>query len=253
VQVNWRNLALGHRTLDVEHATFVVQPAHPSIHDANFIHDVTATSERAIDALLSRARAEYAQCHTLTFRLGPETPPSFEARLALIGTERNRTLVLLLEGVLTGTARAHPIVPIEDEQGWAALGRVKRADWREHAARLGEDPARTEIPDGLTATQRLKCPPVRCFLAYADHEPVGFLNAWGGMDAIGQVEDLFVLPACRRRGIATALIHRGVAEARRMGAHGVVICADASDTPKTMYAAMGWRPVAVCRQYGVSV
>lgn len=53
----------------------------------------------------------------------------------------------------------------------------------------------------------------------------------------------------RHRGLATALIHHCVAEARREGAGPVVIVADPTDTPKRMYAAMGFRPVAVKRDY----
>jgi GNAT superfamily N-acetyltransferase len=90
-------------------------------------------------------------------------------------------------------------------------------------------------------------------MAYVDDAPVGFFNAWEGIDRLGQVEDLYVLPEFRHRGIATALIHRCVAEARARGAGPIEICADPAETPKEIYAAMGWRPIAVCRQYGVKL
>ena len=47
-----------------------------------------------------------------------------------------------------------------------------------------------------------------------------------------------------------ALIHRCVAHCREQGAGLIVITAIASDTPEVMYAAMGFRPVAVKRDYG---
>lgn len=50
-----------------------------------------------------------------------------------------------------------------------------------------------------------------------------------------------------------ALIHRCVAHCREQGAGSIVIAATASDTPKEMYAAMGFRPVAVKREYGKGV
>jgi hypothetical protein len=58
-------------------------------------------------------------------------------------------------------------------------------------------------------------------------------------------------PAAHRshRGLATALIHPCVADARSKGAGPVVIAADPTDTPKHMYAAMGFRPVAVYSHY----
>lgn len=66
---------------------------------------------------------------------------------------------------------------------------------------------------------------------------------------MGQVEDLYVRPSARGRGIATALLHHGIADCRRHGATAVAIVADADDTPKAAYARMGFEPVAVKREY----
>jgi predicted N-acetyltransferase YhbS len=60
---------------------------------------------------------------------------------------------------------------------------------------------------------------------------------------------LFVEAAFRHRGLATALIHHCVRRCREAGAGPVVIVADPDDTPKHMYAAMGFRPVATKRDY----
>jgi GNAT superfamily N-acetyltransferase len=250
--VTWLNLALGHEAIETGLATFVRNPAFPSIHDANFVYDVTASTDEAIERLLERARIEYADCETVTFRLGPDAPPALEARLGVDAIERNRTLVMLLEDELEGVPPVHELMPIEDEAGWAALSDLKRADWRENAAKMGCDPNRMEIPDALAATSRLKSPAVRHFLALGGGRPVGCFNSWSGVDGVGQVEDLFVLPEWRHLGVATALIHRCVADARARGAGPIVICTDLSDTPKTLYRRMGWRPLAVCRQYGMA-
>jgi predicted GNAT family acetyltransferase len=69
------------------------------------------------------------------------------------------------------------------------------------------------------------------------------------VNGIGQVEDLFTHPDFRHRGIATALIAHCVADARARGAGPVLITADPLDTPKQMYAAMGFRPFSVTRNY----
>ena len=87
-------------------------------------------------------------------------------------------------------------------------------------------------------------------LAYQDGQAVGYFSAWEGLDGVGQVEDLFVLSSYRHRGIATALIHSCVGAARARGAGPVVIVTEVTNTSKTMYAALGWQPVAICRQYG---
>jgi len=249
-RVNMLNLALGHRTFVTEGATFVVNPSFPSIYDANFMYDISASSEAEIDALMARARREFTHCTTLTFRIDPWAPPSFESRLALTGVEQNRSLVMVLPGELRGEAPHHDLRPTVDDPGWRALREMKRAEWGElgNPAEKGWD-----VPDGLAGAARLKCPPARYTMAYIDDQPVGFFSAWAGVDGVGQVEDLFVLPPYRHRGIATALIHHCVREARTQGAGPVVICSNPAETPKAMYAAMGWRPLLVGRQYGLRV
>ena len=86
-------------------------------------------------------------------------------------------------------------------------------------------------------------------MAYVDGQPRAYLASWEGLDGVGQVEDLFTHPEFRHRGLATALIHHCVADCRAHGAGPVVIVADTADTPKRMYAAMGFRPVATSRTY----
>jgi GNAT superfamily N-acetyltransferase len=250
VDVNWRNLALGHEVFEADGATFVRNTAFPSIYDANFMFNAAASTPGQIECLLERARREYAHASKLTFRLDAWTPPAFEARLALDGYDRSDSLLFVLEGAVRGKSpKPVDIRPIKDDAGWDAFRAMKRSDWAEHAARIHEDPSNMAIPDGLAGTSRLKGPPVRYFLAFADGAPVGFFNAWEGSGGVGQVEDLFVLPAFRRRGFATALIHHCVADARAHGAGPVVIVADPTDTPKNIYAAMGWQPAAVTRQW----
>jgi GNAT superfamily N-acetyltransferase len=101
----------------------------------------------------------------------------------------------------------------------------------------------------MVRVHRGKSPPVRYWLAYVDGRPRGFVASLVGPNATGQVEDLYIEPEMRHRGLATALIHRAVADCRAQGAGPVLIVADGSDTPKTMYAAMGFRPTAVEHKY----
>ncbi len=60
---------------------------------------------------------------------------------------------------------------------------------------------------------------------------------------------MFTHPDFRHRGLATALIDHCVADRRAHGAGPVVIVADPTDTPKRMYAALGFRPVAIKRSW----
>jgi len=135
-----------------------------------------------------------------------------------------------------------------DLKGWAEADRLKKLDWAETRAKLGRDPL-PKVGERLARLARLKTPPVRKWLAYVDGEARGMASAWDGVDGAAQVEDVFVKPEYRHRGLGTALIHCCVADCRARGSNTVVIVADAGDTPQTMYAAMGFRPVATKRRY----
>jgi ribosomal protein S18 acetylase RimI-like enzyme len=247
IEVNWRNLALGHDVSRLYGGVFVKNTALPDIYDANFVFDVIASEPAEIDRLLALAAREYAHAAKITFRLDPFTPPAFEARLALEGYERSEGILMLLDGPLRRPAGTFRILPIEDAAGWTALAELKRLDWREHGTDKTLDP--DTIADRLVASGRLKSPPVQYVLAYVDGRAVGHCSAWEGFDGIGQVEDFFVHPGHRHRGIGTALLHHCVEAARARGAGSMVIVVDAANTAKSMYAVLGWRPIALCRQY----
>src|SRR5882672_2569888 len=66
---------------------------------------------------------------------------------------------------------------------------------------------------------------------------------------LDHVEDLFTRADFRGRGIGTALISACVADARARGAGPILIGARPTDTPKHMYAALGFRPLCVQRNY----
>jgi len=242
-------MALGCEWSEDAGATFIRNPSVPRIRDANQVIGVTASSAPAeIERLLARADREYADCPHRQFRLDFTASPEFEARLALEGYERKDTLVMLLEGEPAGAAKPHDIRPVESEADWQAYSALHEIDWREYADKIpgGADMA---VAEQMMRSRRAKTPPVRYWLACADGEPRAYLASWEGVDGVGQVEDLFTHPEFRHRGLATALIHHGVADCRARGAGPVVIVADTADTPKRMYAAMGFRPVATSRTY----
>ena len=249
LQVNYRNLALGHEVSERAGATFVRNVSLPRIYDANFVFDVSASTPEAVRELVKEAEFEYRDVERLTFLCDSFTPPAFEARLALDGFEQRTALVLLLEGALSLNVREADVRDVRTNADWDDYRRLKQIDWRDHAARIGMDPDR-QIADDLATAGRLKSPPVQYLLACIDDRAVGYCQAWHGLDAFGQVEDLFVDPAARHRGVATALLHRAVGAARAGGAGPVVIVADPTDSPRAMYAALGWRPVALMRQWG---
>lgn len=248
LDVDAANLALGHETFEAEGAVFVRDREYPLIYDANHVTHVTASTPEQIDRLLTRVEREFDGMGHREFGVDFRTPPAFVARLALEGYERRDALVMVLEGALIGSTPEHEIRAIETEEDWQAYAELHALDWHEHLVRQqrSEDAA---VPEQMWKTHRAKQPPIQYWLACAEGKPVAFLNSWSGIDGVGQVEDLFTHPDYRHRGLATALIHRCVADCRRKGAGPVVIVSDPTDTPKLMYAAMGFRPVAAYSHY----
>ena len=70
-----------------------------------------------------------------------------------------------------------------------------------------------------------------------------------GPHGMGIVEDLFTLPAYRKRGIATALIRRAVEHARDRGMAAMLIGALAEETAKSLYVSLGFVPQCLTRHY----
>lgn len=240
--------ALGNDRLDVDGAVFIRNRETPAIWDANHVTHVTASSHDQIDRLLERVEREYAGFRHRRFDLDFTTPPQFEACLTLEGYQRSDALVMLLEGEPAGTAKPYHIRPVMDEADWQVYAPLHDIDWREYSERIpGSFDENTA--GQMMLSRRSKSPPARLWLAYLDRQARAYCSSWVGPSGVGLVEDVFTHPDFRRRGLATALIHHCVAEARRESAGPVVIVADATDTPKRMYAAMGFRPVAVVSTY----
>ena len=249
VDVNAANKALGAETSTAPGATFVRDLAYPSIWDTNHVAAISVRSPADIDGLFAAADRAFAHCAHRQFVTDFRTPPEFIARLLLEGGyERDSALCLVLEGDLIGDPPARDIRPIDSGAAWDDYRPLHLANWLEHQERLHQPPLE-HVADSLFESHRRRVPPVRYYLAYVNNEPVGYFNSWEGLDGMGQVEDLFVDPAYRKRGIATALIHHCVADARAHGAGPVTIFADPDDTPKHIYARMGFRPVATTTAY----
>jgi GNAT superfamily N-acetyltransferase len=252
LDVNQALLALGCERFEADGAAFVRNRSVPEIRDANHATHVEASTPDEIERLLARAEREFAGVPHRRFDVDFATPPAFEARLALEGYQRIDALVMLLEGDLTGEAKPHDIRPVDSDPAWEAYAALHAIDWREYEER-SDEPESPSVAAAMYRSRRAKSPPVRYWLAYVDGEPRAYFSSWEGPDGVGQVEDLFAHPDFRHRGLATALIHRCVADCRERGAGPVVIVADPDDTPKRMYAAMGFRPVAIKRSYWKTV
>jgi GNAT superfamily N-acetyltransferase len=246
--VNQALLALGNEVFEADGATFIRNRSAPELTDANHVAHVTASAPDEVERLLARVEREFRGCPHRRFDIDFTTPPAFEARLAVEGYQRFPLVVMLLEGNPAGDAVPCDIRLAEGDAGWDDYAALHEVDWREYAPRLGR-PEEVWTAGAMVRSRRSKSPPVTYWLAYVDGEPRSYCASWAGMDGIGEVDDLFTHPDFRRRGLATALIHRCVADCREHGAGAVVIVADPTDKPKDMYAALGFRPVALTCHY----
>lgn len=218
----------------------------------NHVRDVTAHTPAEIDILLTRVEDEFAGLPHRRFDVTNWTPPEFEARLSLAGFRREDALILVLEGDLQAQAKPHHIETIRDEAGWDALRSLQSVDWLEYNGRTGR-PLEPDVGEQMFSHMRGRAEFVHWWLALVEDKPAGFFSSWKGLDGFGQVEDLFVHPNYRHRGVATALLARAVDDCRSQGVGPVVIVVDPTDTPKNMYAALGFRPVATRRSYWLNV
>lgn len=83
------------------------------------------------------------------------------------------------------------------------------------------------------------------FLAELEGEPIGFLIASRSRADIGHIDDVYVRPAHRRQGVATALLRQLAAAFRERGVEHVALDVDiANEAARTLYDRLGFRAYA---------
>jgi GNAT superfamily N-acetyltransferase len=244
----WSYLETGNEVFDLDGCTFVRNRACPRRWDANQVTRIRCRKPSEIERLFENAEREYADCDHRRFAVDPLTPPEVGARLALAGYPYVETVWMGLDGDLRGAAPDVDIRLLRTDEGWRAATPLIEAEWEEALVKQGRAPDSSVVPE-FVATKRAKSPTIRHWLAYVGANPCAYFSSWEGKNGVGIVEDLFTLPRYRHRGIATALLHHCVADARSRGAASVIIGALTDDTPKQMYAAMGFRPLLTTRHY----
>ena len=245
---------LGNEAVSFGAATVVSAPGCPQVYDANCATRVRAGTPAEIEQVLAEVDRRHAELGHRCFKIDPFTPAPFEARLVLEGYRVDVELQSVLDGPLWGPdpatgSRSLEIRSVVTDADWASLATLLRSDHEEEAAKAQRACWAAEVTDQMVEQRRRKAPDVQFFLAAWEGRDCAFFSSWPGVGGIGKVEDLFSAPSFRHRGIATALIHHAVTDARRRGAGPVLIGAVADDTPKSMYAALGFRPVLLYRSY----
>ena len=249
----------GVEEFDAAGATFFRNRLVPGLADWNHVTNVRVVNAAEIDTLLERAEVEYDGCPHKRFDLDFTTSPEFEARLICDGYSPSASLIMVLEENLVGEPKPYEIRLVDDDAGWSTMADFKRhpVDWAPGDADLGhlteggtgDDEGQDILISDPAYVVKSASPPYRYWIAYVDGQAAAYCSSWSGIDSVGEIDDLVTRRDYRHRGIATALVHHCVADVRADGAAPVVIVTDANDTPKDMYAGMGFRPVAVTREY----
>jgi GNAT superfamily N-acetyltransferase len=134
----------------------------------------------------------------------------------------------------------------EREADLSLVREVSEPELREARKRvLANEPwASPEVLDQIFAAKALIGERVRTrfFAAELDGEVVSYSDLYlDGTDA--QVEDVGTVPEHRNQGLASAVVLRAIAEARKAGAEFVCLVADAHDWPKVLYGRLGFDEV----------
>jgi len=236
---------LGNTGIDGPGCHLVVNPAFPQVWDANHADAVTATTTAEIDGLLAAmdlhlAHTPWRVAHTDGF-----TPDAFLARLALDGFEaRPQTIQMALQGPLTHRGCAIDLRPVETDADWASLHPLVVADVAEGRT-TGDLSLSAAFAAEMLATRRAKAPHCRYHLVWREGRAVAYGALAAAPDGVGLIEDLYTSPSVRRLGIATAVIAALVDRLRDAGCDTVFLGALATETPKHLYARLGFRPVGL--------
>ena len=242
----------GDERFEAEGAVFVRNRSIPDKYYANHVEQVTASTPEEIARLSERVEVEFEGFGHRYFYVDRDTPVEFEAWLLMEGYQRTDSLVMVLTGELRGTPKPYEIRLVETDADWQAYyGLIATAD-REFDSSTPPPTANdreSEAQSQRIAALRSVSLPVRYWVAYAERAPRAFFCSWTSTEGVGVLDDLYTHPDYRRRGLATALVHHCVADVRASGAGPVALETDPADTPKNMYAAMGFRPLSVSHEY----
>lgn len=246
--------SIGNQVSETPLARYVHNREHPDIWVANHLSRVRAHSPGEIDQVLRRMDEVLAHCAHRMVMVDSLTPDPFVARLALDGySELTPTLQMVLAGKLSLPAKptagdAAEIRPVTTDADWESLYPLVRANHIEGSSSHHLD-LDDEITRGIVAGYRAKSAVSQFFLARCDGTVCAYGSAILGPHGMGIVEDLFTLQSQRRRGLATRLIVHAVSYARERGMGPMLIGPHVTEAPKALYAALGFVPQCVTRQY----
>lgn len=231
----------GYAPVERDGVTAVVTPAHPDTWEANWLQAGPAADAAAVFAALDRHGLDVVVVDALT-------PPAVEAALALAGFTAQVTVIELLARGTVASSHPLPTVLTErvGEANWPVF--VDLVDRDQHEGkRTGErdEGVSAGLIDGMQRRQET----CDYWLLRTHDAAVGYGMTAACPNGLGLIESLFTLPEHRGRGLMSAFITAAAARLRGGGCDGVFLDAHAHDTPKHLYARLGFTPVALTRTW----
>ena len=216
---------------DQHSAYFLRNDAAPTRYDGNHVRRIRHGD--GVDALFEAIDTFYAHLPYRSVRTDWFTPPAIEARLMLEGYIQDAEIVM----AITEPPRGQPAevevreVPHDDPAFRALLAH----EWAEDF-------------DGQWALHTRRGDAFKWYVAMHGTEAIGhFSQRTAGH--LAYMESLYVHPDHRLRGVATALVQHTDAAARADGATLTFLPCFWQDTPRHMYAKMGFEPVFAFRSW----
>jgi ribosomal protein S18 acetylase RimI-like enzyme len=232
-------------------AALATRPAAPKLGLANFVYALHPDSPGDLEADLAEAvqRSQHVR-----IVIEPDTPSWVEAELLLRGwqLELEYRLVLPPATGLTGSAAPTDIRPAaEVDADWSERAALFRLDHIEEDLRHRTSPRSQQETDAVVEHRRQLERHATYHCTYSHDTVTGFACSWLTPEGRGVIEDVFVHPEHRKRGLATALLCYAVADLRRAGAGAITIAAEVGDTAVQLYARLGFSPNSVIRSYAL--
>lgn len=236
----WRaHDALFDRVLPTWWGAVVSDARYPRVQEPNYARVETAERVRLADvetALLPAiAGGGSRQAHVVVFR------PEEQTDLVVQASTRGETVVWDL-------AMEHPGDGVDDEPPDPRVEEVTTFDagfWAAHRASLRWfDVSDDGVLDELQGIERdLLVPAGRRWFAVRQAGAFAAFAALLVLDGLGYVDHVVTFPAARRRGFASALARRAVAEAAGSGADRTFLLAELGGAAVGMYERIGFRPL----------
>lgn len=224
--------------------TIVQTPAHPQTWDMNFVE---AGPNADPQAVLRALNETFDAASSWVVHIDSLTDPGVEAALALAGF-REETVLIEMLAVRPSTPRPSArvtLTPVGDAN-WSGFAALADADMRE-GKRTGEYDAR--VAAGLMEGMRRRLGACDYWVLEEDGTAIGYGMTAVCPNGLGLIENLFTLPEHRGRGVMSGFILEAAERLRAAGCDGVFLDAHAHDTPKHLYARLGFAPVALTRTW----